>query len=161
MLTAYYRIGIIKGIHYLICRKTPWSPELMFHIEDSIFTPATGDIFYLFLTYTLACICKHLALIRGKLYPKSFSLNTFKEQKLEAPSLLCIHGKSDFHFPPSGTLVCLNIKVYKLILKYGILRMFQSKVKLVFRTLLEKAEITVWLRGLKCSCLQLLSTSFY
>lgn len=95
-----------------------------------------------------------------KTLSKFFPLNTFKEQKSGVHFCSVFVGSQNFIFPPSGSLICLNMKVYKLILKYGILRMFQSKVKLVCRTLLGKAEITVWLRGLKCSCLQLLSTSW-
>ena len=99
----------------------------------------------------LECICKHYALPKGKLYPKS-SPFFFQKQNWKIYLYSCICGKSEFHyFFSPGTLPCLSMKVYKSILKYGILRMFQSKVKLVLKTLLVKAKITVWLNSLKCS----------
>lgn len=77
---------------------------------------------------------------------------SFKNKIGKSTFILVFVGSQSFiiFFSP-GTLPCLSMKVYKSILKYGILRMFQSKVKLVLKTLLVKAKITVWLNSLKCS----------
>lgn len=93
-----------------------------------------------------------LCLNRSKTLAKIFPYFSLKKKKSENLPLFLYLWEVTFSllFSP-GTLLCLNIKVYKSILKYGILRMFQSKVKLVLKTLLVKAKITVWLNSLKCS----------
>lgn len=105
------------------------------------------------------CIYKYYALTKGKLHPKSFPIFLKKKFFLKSTFIPVFVGSKSFIIFSPGTLLCLNMEVYKSIWKYGILRMFQSKVKLVLKTLLAKAKITVWLNSLKCSWLQLLSTS--
>lgn len=105
------------------------------------------------------CICKHNALSKGTLYPESFPIFFFFFKIRKSTFIPVFAGSRSFIIFSPGTLPCLNMKVYKSILRYGILRMFQSKVKLVLKTLLAEAKLTVWLNSLKGSWLQLLRTS--